>query len=42
VKDGVHEIGEMDAPHGNFSFTISAGAVFAYTVTYLYDAIESP
>jgi hypothetical protein len=42
VKDGVHEIGEMDAPHGNFSFTISAGGVFAYTVTYLYDAIKSP
>ncbi|MFC1893682.1 hypothetical protein ACFLYR_06630, partial [Chloroflexota bacterium] len=41
VKDGVHEIGETDAPHGNFSFTISAGSVFAYTVTYLYDAIPN-
>jgi hypothetical protein len=39
VMDGAHEIGEMDAPHGNFSFTISAGSVFTYTVTYLYDAI---
>lgn len=39
VKDGVHEIGEMDAPHGNFSIAISAGSVFAYTVTYLYDSI---
>ena len=39
VKDGVYEIGEADAPHGNFSFTISAGSVFAYSVTYLYDAI---
>ena len=40
VKDGVHKIGEIDAPHGNFSITVSAGSVFAYTVTYLYDAIS--
>jgi hypothetical protein len=39
VKDGVHEIGETGAPYGNFSITISAGSVFAHTVTYLYDAI---
>jgi len=39
VKDGVHEMGETNAPNGNFSITISAGSVFAYTVTYLYDAI---
>ncbi len=42
VKNGAHEIGDMDAVHGNFSFTISAGAVFTYTVTDLYDAITDP
>jgi hypothetical protein len=39
VKDGVYEIGESNAPHGNFSFTISAGSVFTYTITYLYDGV---
>lgn len=42
VKNGVYEVGEFNAPHGNFSFTISAGQVFSYTVTYLYDGDVDP
>lgn len=32
-------VGEADAPHGNFTIRVSAGSVFVYDVTYLYEAI---
>ena len=42
VMDGFHEIGEADAPHGNFSITFALGGAFAYTTTYIYDAFVDP
>jgi hypothetical protein len=39
VRDGALYPGEADAPHGNFTIHVSAGAVFAYDVTYLYNAL---
>ena len=40
VKNGVYNVGDFDALYGNFSFSISAGGVFYYTVTYLYEAVS--
>jgi hypothetical protein len=40
VKNGVYNVGDFNAPYGNFSFSISAGGVFFYTVTYRYQAVN--
>lgn len=41
VRDVTTVLGSLaEAPYGNFSFHISAGAVFFYTVTYLFDAVD--
>lgn len=42
VKDGIKQVGEMDAPFGSFCLEISKPGVFRYFVTYLYNGQAGP
>jgi alkylated DNA nucleotide flippase Atl1 len=41
VFDGIRELGDANAPRGNFAFAISKGKVFTYNVAYLFDAPDA-
>jgi hypothetical protein len=41
VFDGIRELGDANAPRGNFAFAIAKGDIFTYNVAYLFDAPEA-